>query len=44
LSALWPDPPALVGKISRSSEIKSMQIDKLKGTLVDFNELERVLR
>src|SRR6185295_9170910 len=30
-------------KISRSCEIKSMQIDKLKGTLVDFNELERVL-
>jgi len=35
--------PRLIGKISRSSEIKSMQIDKLKGTLVDFNELEHVL-
>jgi len=27
--------PRLLGKISRNSEIKSMQIDKLKGTLVD---------
>jgi phenylacetate-coenzyme A ligase PaaK-like adenylate-forming protein len=35
--------PRLVGKISRNSEIKSMQIDKLKGTLVDFNQLEHVL-
>ena len=35
--------PRLVGKISRSSEVRSMQIDKLKGTLVDFNELEHVL-
>jgi phenylacetate-CoA ligase len=35
--------PRLLGKISRSSEIRSMQIDKLKGTLVDFNELEHVL-
>jgi phenylacetate-coenzyme A ligase PaaK-like adenylate-forming protein len=35
--------PRLVGKISRSSEVKSMQLDKLKGTLVDFNQLERVL-
>ena len=35
--------PRLLGKISRSSEIKSMQIDKLKGTLVDFNQLEHVL-
>jgi len=35
--------PRLIGKISRSSEVRSMQIDKLKGTLVDFNELEHVL-
>jgi phenylacetate-CoA ligase len=35
--------PRLVGKISRSSEVKSMQLDKLKGTLVDFNQLEHVL-
>ncbi|HZF00917.1 MAG TPA: AMP-binding protein [Methylomirabilota bacterium] len=35
--------PRLVGKISRSSEIKEMNLDKLKGTLVDFNELEHVL-
>src|SRR5256714_8248077 len=35
--------PRLVGKISRSSEIKSMNLDKLKGTLVDFNQLEHVL-
>jgi len=35
--------PRLLGKISRNSEIKSMQIDKLKGTLVDFNLLEHVL-
>jgi phenylacetate-coenzyme A ligase PaaK-like adenylate-forming protein len=35
--------PRLVGKISRASEIKEMQLDKLKGTLVDFNQLEHVL-
>jgi len=35
--------PRLVGKISRSSEIKSMQLDKIKGTLIDFNQLEHVL-
>jgi phenylacetate-coenzyme A ligase PaaK-like adenylate-forming protein len=35
--------PRLVGKISRNSEIKSMQLDKVKGTLVDFNQLEHVL-
>ena len=37
------DLPRLVGKISRSSEVKSMQLDKIKGTLVDFNQLEHVL-
>jgi len=35
--------PRLAGRISRSSEIKEMNLDKLKGTLVDFNELEHVL-
>lgn len=35
--------PRLVGNISRSSEIREMRLDKLKGTLVDFNELEHVL-
>lgn len=35
--------PRLVGNISRRSEIKEMNFEKLKGTLVDFNELEHVL-
>jgi phenylacetate-coenzyme A ligase PaaK-like adenylate-forming protein len=35
--------PRLVGNISRSSEVKEMKLDKIKGTLVDFNELEHVL-
>jgi len=35
--------PRLVGRISRTSEVKEMHLDKLKGTLVDFNELEHVL-
>jgi phenylacetate-coenzyme A ligase PaaK-like adenylate-forming protein len=35
--------PRLVGNISRSSEVKQMKFDKIKGTLVDFNELEHVL-
>jgi len=35
--------PRLVGNISRSSEFKTMQLDKIKGTLVDFNQLEHVL-
>jgi phenylacetate-CoA ligase len=35
--------PRLVGNISRSSEIKTINLDKIKGTLVDFNELEHVL-
>jgi phenylacetate-CoA ligase len=35
--------PRLVGHISRSSEIREMNLDKIKGTLVDFNELEHVL-
>lgn len=35
--------PRLVGKISRSSAFKEVQLDKIKGTLVDFNELEHIL-
>ena len=35
--------PRLLGNIGRSSEIKEMRLDKLKGTLVDFNQLEHVL-
>ncbi len=35
--------PRLMGKISRSSAFKEVQLDKIKGTLVDFNELEHVL-
>jgi phenylacetate-CoA ligase len=35
--------PRLLGKISRCSEVKAMQFDKIKGTLVDFNQLEHVL-
>ena len=35
--------PRLVGNISRRSEIREMALDKIKGTLVDFNELEHVL-
>src|SRR6266404_1362234 len=35
--------PRLLGNISRRSEVKEMHLDKLKGTLVDFNELEHVL-
>ena len=33
----------LVGHISRTSDIQEMQLDKLKGTLVDFNQLEHLL-
>ncbi len=33
----------LTGNISRVSEIRSLRMDKLKGTLVDFNALEHVL-
>ncbi len=35
--------PRLVGNIGRRSEVKEMNLDKLKGTLVDFNQLEHVL-
>ena len=35
--------PRLVGEISRRSDVRDMHFDKLKGTLVDFNQLEHVL-
>ncbi|MEW6302961.1 MAG: AMP-binding protein [Verrucomicrobiota bacterium] len=35
--------PRLVGRISRSSEVKEMHLEKIKGTLIDFNELEHLL-
>ena len=35
--------PRLVGHISRTSEIQEIHLDKLKGTLVDFNQLEHAL-
>jgi phenylacetate-coenzyme A ligase PaaK-like adenylate-forming protein len=35
--------PRLLGNLSRRSEIKEMNLDKIKGTLVDFNQLEYVL-
>lgn len=35
--------PKIMGPISRSSEIRSLNLDKVKGTLVDFNFLEHVL-
>ncbi|WP_367873451.1 phenylacetate--CoA ligase family protein [Luteolibacter sp. Populi] len=35
--------PRLLGKISRVSDIRRMNIGKLKGTLVDFNALENLL-
>jgi phenylacetate-coenzyme A ligase PaaK-like adenylate-forming protein len=35
--------PRLVGRISRSAERREMRLDKIKGTLVDFNELEHLL-
>lgn len=35
--------PRLLGKISRISDIRRLNIGKLKGTLVDFNSLENIL-
>ncbi len=35
--------PRLVGTISRQSEVRELKLDKIKGTLVDFNTLEHVL-
>ena len=35
--------PRLMGPISRVSEVRSLNLDKVKGTLVDFNMLEHLL-
>lgn len=35
--------PRLLGRISRVSEQRRMKLDKIKGSLVDFNELEVIL-
>lgn len=35
--------PRLVGPISRVSEIRELNLDKIKGTMVDFNLLEHLL-
>ena len=35
--------PRLLGPISRTSDIRSLSLDKIKGTLVDFNLLEHLL-
>lgn len=35
--------PRLVGRISRVSDVRSLNIDKIKGTLVNFNDLEHLL-
>jgi phenylacetate-coenzyme A ligase PaaK-like adenylate-forming protein len=35
--------PRLVGTISRVSDIHALRFQKIKGTIVDFNELERAL-
>jgi len=35
--------PRLLGKISRVSDIHQLKLDKLKGTLVDFNKLEHLI-
>jgi len=35
--------PRLLGNISRRCDVKEMHLDKIKGTLIDFNELEHLL-
>ena len=35
--------PRLMGKISRVSDFRAMRFQKVKGTIIDFNELEHVL-
>lgn len=35
--------PRLVGRISRVTDVRSLNIDKIKGTLVNFNDLENLL-
>lgn len=35
--------PRLMGKISRVSDFRALRFQKLKGTIIDFNELEHLL-
>jgi phenylacetate-coenzyme A ligase PaaK-like adenylate-forming protein len=35
--------PRLLGRISRVSDVRRLNIDKIKGTLVNFNDLEHLL-
>jgi phenylacetate-coenzyme A ligase PaaK-like adenylate-forming protein len=35
--------PRLVGEISRHADVRELRMEKVKGTLIDFNELEHVL-
>jgi phenylacetate-coenzyme A ligase PaaK-like adenylate-forming protein len=35
--------PRLMGKISRVSDFRSLRFQKVKGTIIDFNELEHAL-
>ncbi|HUR58766.1 MAG TPA: AMP-binding protein, partial [Opitutaceae bacterium] len=35
--------PRLMGRISRVSDVRAMRFQKVKGTIVDFNELEHAL-
>ncbi len=35
--------PRLMGRISRVSDLRSMRFQKVKGTIIDFNELEHAL-
>ncbi len=35
--------PRLMGKISRVSDFRSLRFQKVKGTIIDFNELEHLL-
>lgn len=35
--------PRLMGRISRVSEMRAMRFQKVKGTIIDFNELEHAL-
>lgn len=35
--------PRIIGKISRRSNMQDLQLEKLKGTLVDFNSLQHLL-
>ncbi len=35
--------PRLLGRISRVSDVRRLNIDKVKGTLINFNDLEHIL-